>query len=350
MNKESVMDSPAKLPENKIFLAIPILLGIVLYLNMYVASFFDGQEYFSLQSLILQIIKIYLYWYISSKIISIGNRVTAINFLISILTITVVSVVIAASYKHYLIVTDPQDDSLSWVHFANYGTHGIIVAFTVTLLAMLVMIMKKQQQVLVENTLLEKATVKAQLHALQTQVNPHFLFNNLNTLQSMIDTENIEAQNYLKNLSDLFRQILNHRDDPLVTLKEEIEFSQLFIHLLKGRFNTSLKVEMSLQNTDEFHLPPFTLQMLLENVIKHNRIDETHPIHCRIMQSKESITVQNNQNKKTNSNASTGVGLENLKRRYALLSDQDISIETMGKEGSERFKVTVPLLRINKYD
>jgi len=161
--------------DNKVFLVIPAVLGVFLYLNVYLGSFFSGQEYFSLQSIILKIIQLYLYWFISEKIVNLGDKITTSKFLISIVTIATISIVTAASYKQYLIITDPQNDSLSWVHFANYATHGIIVAFAVTLLSMLVTTMKRQQQVLLKNTLLEKENVKAQLYALQMQVDPHFL-------------------------------------------------------------------------------------------------------------------------------------------------------------------------------
>ncbi len=336
--------------DNKVFLVIPAVLGIFLYLNVYLGSFFSGQEYFSLQSILFKIIQLYLYWFISEKIVNLNDKITTSRFLISIVTIATISIVTAASYKQYLIITEPQNDSLSWVHFANYATHGIIVAFAVTLLSMLVTTMKKQQQVLLRNALLEKENIKAQLHALQMQVDPHFLFNNFNTLQSMIDTKNNKAQSYLKNLSGLFRQLLYHRDEQLISLKDDVEIALLFINLLKGRFNEAISIEITLGDIDGFYLPPFTLQILLENVVKHNRIDARHSICCNICQFDEFIVVKNNCHTKRNSYASTGIGLYNLKSRYALLSEKRIGNERMVEDGNDTFKVKVPLLKIGMYD
>jgi len=166
----------------------------------------------------------------------------------------------------------------------------------------------------------------------------------------MIDTKNIEAQSYLKNLSDLFRQLLYHRDEQLISLKDDVKFAQLFINLLKGRFNESLSIEITLDDIGGFYLPPFTLQILLENVVKHNRIDATHSISCNIYQFDQFIIVENNCHTKRNSYTSTGIGLNNLKRRYALLSEKTIEIERMVEDGNDIFKVKVPLLRIRKYD
>ncbi|MBV1911454.1 MAG: sensor histidine kinase [Kangiellaceae bacterium] len=344
------MNSSPKLQERKLFWTIPAILGLFLYLNMYAASFFSSQEYFSLQAIILQIANLYLYWYISSKVLNLGNKITAYNFFISIATISTISIVSSALFKQYLIIFEPQYDSLSWVHFANYSTHAVIVAFTVTLLAMLVMTLKTQQLAEIENALLEKSTVNAQLRALQTQLDPHFLFNNLNTLQSMIEPKNTDAQDYLKNLSDLFRHILNNRDNQLITLEEEIGYSELFIALLRGRFKDWLTVEFRLEDTQMFYLPPFALQSLLENVIKHNRIDNTHFISCSIIQSYEALTITNNRHRKIDNGTSSGIGLENLQQRYHLLSDEKIEVIDCDVQEESTFQVKIPLLKINNYD
>lgn len=339
------MKSFAPLTNNKVVLLFPAVLGLFLYLNIYVSSFFSGLEYFSWTSILLNIIKLYVFWFISVWIFNRSDRQSAISFIYSIITITIISAVFSAVHKQYLIYSDPQNDTLSWVHFVNYATEGVIAGLAITLLALLVHTMKAQQEILIKNANLEKANIKAQLHALQTQVNPHFLFNNLNTLQSMISEDNLEAQNYLKILADLFREMLNNRDVELVSLEQELEFSRLFIDLLKGRFKDNLEVHFKLQNTREYHVPPFTLQMLLENVIKHNRLDHAHRIEIMITQADNVLLVQNNCHPKHKEIGGNGIGLENLRRRYDLLSEKSIQI----KEGNN-FRVTIPLLKVKQHD
>lgn len=339
------MESSDKTLDKKVFWIIPGVLGIFLYLNMYVSSFFNGVETFSLSSVFMFICRLYLFWFISSWILNRERKLTLTGFSSSIIIVTLVSIGWASAFKQYLIVSWSQNDSIGWIHLVNYGTEGVIIAFSVTMLAMLVHIMNRQQKILVENAELEKAAVKAQLHALQTQINPHFLFNNLNTLQSMIPVENTDALDYLKTLADLFREMLTNRDIELIPLEQELEFSRLFIHLLKGRFKDSFSVDIQLEENSHYYIPPFTVQMLLENIIKHNRLDDTHKVNCYIIQSGATLLIKNNQHQKHDVGYSAGLGLENLKRRYALLSDKVIKISS-----DAQFEVTIPLLRVSQYD
>ena len=312
---------------------------------------FYWRRNFQLNQSFIKVLELYLFWFISLLIFNRKGHKVSTSFISSVTLITIINIVISATYKQIIIIIEPQNDNLSWLHLANYTIEGVISALAITLLALIVHVMKRQQEILVENVNLEKITVKAQLHALQTQVNPHFLFNNLNTLQSMIADDNVNAQNYLKNLADLFREMLNNRDVELVTIEQELEFSRLFIELLKGRFKNNLQVNFDLQDIGDnfpeniqYYVPPFTLQILLENIIKHNRLDQDHVLTCKVTQINDSLIIENNCHLKQYQVISNAIGLSNLKRRYQLLADKEIQIET-----GTVFKVTIPLLTVKQY-
>jgi sensor histidine kinase YesM len=188
---------------------------------------------------------------------------------------------------------------------------------------------------------LEKATLEAKYETLKNQINPHFLFNSLNTLMGMME-ENSETSKYVQNLSDFLRYILQTREKELVTLQEEIEFSKQYSFIQQKRFNRKLTINFTVEERFNQHsLPPLALQMLIENAIKHNIISKEHPLTIDIWVKDNMLMVENNlQRKKVED--STGLGLENIRNRYKFLGAQDIFIF----ESTQKFLVGLPLLEI----
>lgn len=180
---------------------------------------------------------------------------------------------------------------------------------------------KDREKFRVENISLQSENLKAQLNQLRQQVNPHFLFNSLSTLRSMVRANDPQSEEYILKLSDVYRQILQKRESAVVTLDEELEFLKAYIYLLKLRHENGLTVEITINNESlSYCLPAFSLQLLLENCIKHNVVSEAHPLNIRIFQPDESvIVVANNYQPKNTSDESFGLGTENLKTRYELL-------------------------------
>lgn len=189
---------------------------------------------------------------------------------------------------------------------------------------------------------MEKEKKESELLRLNAQIDPHFLFNNLNTIDSLIDTNPNGAKIYLNKLSRLYRYLIATKDQEVVELEEELTFARNYIYLIQSRFGNAYQFEIKRNEKEKeiSFIPPGALQTLLENIVKHNQPSPTTPIKSSIIIDENSIEVSNNLSKQTKPVDSTGTGLNNLKARYRLLVDQKIDISTNGF-----FKVILPLIR-----
>lgn len=188
---------------------------------------------------------------------------------------------------------------------------------------------------------LEKDNIEAKYETLKSQINPHFLFNSLNSLTHIVD-DNEEATSYIQDLSEFLRYVLKSRDRELVLVREEIKVLKRYLSLQKTRFRNNLIIKL---NVDEKHfhysLPPLVLQMLVENCIKHNVISKEKPLTISISAKKETISVENNLQKKA-TELSTEQGLRNISDRFAFFTNQQVQII----ETNQSFKVKIPLLLV----
>lgn len=191
-----------------------------------------------------------------------------------------------------------------------------------------------------ENEQLKQENLRARLESLAQQVNPHFLFNALNTVSS-ISTE-IPVKNYLVQLSNVYRYLLNFNVASTVTLQKELEFIRAYLFILQTRYEKGLQVEMNIApEVLEKKLPPLALQLLVENAVKHNVILEQQPLGIWVTANAElGLCVRNNVQRKRSVEPSAGIGLQNLQNRYSLLGNDQIEI----KETAEEWRVTIPLL------
>lgn len=193
---------------------------------------------------------------------------------------------------------------------------------------------------MVEKEKLQKESIVAKYESLKNQVNPHFLFNNLNALTNIVYEDREKAVKFIKQLSDVYRYVLDTRDQEVVPLKDELEFLQAYTSLQQIRFGDKLSIRVSLPN-GESYVAPLALQMLIENAIKHNVISEDDPLAIRVYQEDGYIVVRNNlQRKAVTGEPSSGVGLENIARRYELLTDKKVVVQ----EDAEAFTVKIPVL------
>lgn len=185
------------------------------------------------------------------------------------------------------------------------------------------------------------ANAQSQFEALKKQLDPHFLFNCMNTLASLIDVDNTDAQRYLGRLSEVYRYVLDTRERSTVTIEEELQFLKAYIYLNEVRFRENLKVEQELDEQIYAHrVPALSLQLLVENAIKHNVASREHPLTIRIYQDGDFVTVENNKRHKSSFHTSTKLGLQNIVKRYQLLTQQQVSIN----ESDAVFRVQLPLL------
>ena len=184
-----------------------------------------------------------------------------------------------------------------------------------------------------KNEELKRENLLAKYEALKNQVNPHFLFNSLNTLSGMVEQKPELATGFIKKLSDIYRYVLEQTDKELVSVKEEMKFVEDYIFLSKMRFGNGLVFKSSLMNSQNLRVVPLGIQMLVENAIKHNIISDDMPLKIELDVEDGFIVMKNNiQKKKTVISANEPLGLENLRKRYEYLSDSAMVVITSGNE------------------
>jgi LytS/YehU family sensor histidine kinase len=183
--------------------------------------------------------------------------------------------------------------------------------------------------------------LSAQYELLRQQVNPHFLFNSLNTLKYMVESGDKHSVDFILKLSDFYRFTLESRKSDLIKLSEELKILDAYIFLLKARFEEGMEISVDVpENRMDGNIPPFTLQLLIENAIKHNIVSLQKPLHIRIFTEGENLVVENSLQLKRVPEASTGLGLENINQRYQHLSGRSIQIIP----GDACFTVKLPML------
>jgi len=196
--------------------------------------------------------------------------------------------------------------------------------------------------ILLENERLKQDKLKQDYRALQDQINPHFLFNNLSTLIAIIRQDQETAIHFATNFSDVYRYVLQSNKHTSIKLEEELVFLQAYLALHKERLRDGLEVEHNIENSCLlWHLPPLSLQLLVENAVKHNIATKSLPLTIKVFTKNDKIVVSNNINPK-NTTYSTNTGLSNLRKRYELLTDQEITIVHTDRE----FRVELPLIKI----
>lgn len=199
----------------------------------------------------------------------------------------------------------------------------------------------KWKETKLEAEQLSKEKLQTQLNSLLQQINPHFLFNSLNTLSALIDDKPKDAQKYLSDLSKVYRYLLRTNENELTSLANEINFIDSYFHLLETRFGKGVTLLKNIQPDDYGKLlPPLTLQLLVENAVKHNTVGKNKPLVIEITTSGEYLTVRNNLQRKTLKVESSKVGLSNIAEKFRLINKSAIEITETGGY----FSVTVPLI------
>ncbi len=198
------------------------------------------------------------------------------------------------------------------------------------------------RQLSVDMEKLKTEQVSTQYQSLRNQVNPHFLFNSLNALTSLVYDDQKKAVEFIRKLSQVYRYVLDKKDEELVPLEDEIDFMRNFIFLQQIRFGDNLRISLSNGKVDGY-LPPLALQILVENAIKHNVISEKNPLTIDVKISEDYCMIENTIKEKLDKD-STGIGLSNLKARYQYLSKKEIIVENDG----HRFLVRIPILHLEE--
>ena len=199
---------------------------------------------------------------------------------------------------------------------------------------------KANKKEVVEQKLIAKSA-NAQFESLKNQLDPHFLFNSLNVLSSLIDENPGQAQKFTASMSKIYRYVLEQKDKEMVTVKDEIEFAKIYCDLLKTRFEDSVDFEFNVRKEDmRKFVVPLSLQLLLENSIKHNFATSSKPLLIKVFSENDTLCVENNLQVREQLKESAGIGLANIVQRYSLLTKKNVFIE----KSEDYFKVRLPML------
>ncbi len=244
--------------------------------------------------------------------------------------------VLYASFTPYAVLT-------SEALFQN-----IFIAIVITLVVAAIIegfnFFKRWNQQQLQAEQLKRENLQARFEALRNQVRPHFLFNSLNVLSSLVHKDPDLAEDFIEQLSEVYRYVLDTADQNLVTLEQDLQALKAYIFLQQTRYGpNSLQFHHEI-NGDAQHafIPPLTLQMLAENAVKHNVASEHQPLQLSLKPiAGNRLLLQNNKQKRTDQNRSTGIGLENLRARFSLVSDRMPTF----KEDDQSFKAYIPLIK-----
>lgn len=207
-----------------------------------------------------------------------------------------------------------------------------------------VFLVKESETEMLRNEQLERAKVEAELEALKNQIDPHFIFNSLNTLSHLIEENPVRAGQFNDSLAEVYRYILENKGRALVLLREEIAFLEYYFSLLTIRFEKAIDLEIQVEEGagERYLIPPISLQLLVENAIKHNEFSDQQPLVIQVVLREEVLTVVHEKREKSFRKASSQIGLSNLGERYVLSTGKDILV----REEETRFLVALPVLSI----
>lgn len=215
-----------------------------------------------------------------------------------------------------------------------------IITLIITIIVHAFYFYKRHQEKRVKEQKIIAGAASAQFESLKNQIDPHFLFNSLNVLSSLIEENPDNAQRFTTSLSKIYRYVLEQKDKELVSVQEELSFARTYMNLLKMRFENSVFYEVQDIANPEAKVVPLSLQLLLENTIKHNVVSPQRPLKIRIFEENGYLVVENDLQKKEVLQDRRGVGLQNIVSRYAIITSRKVQVE----ETEKHFRVRLPIL------
>lgn len=237
-------------------------------------------------------------------------------------------------------------EGLGWDEFianerAIYYAISLLITIVVSVFFHAVYFYRSLQEKKVKEHKIIAGTASAKFDALKNQLDPHFLFNSLNVLTSLIEEDPDQAQKFTTSLSKVYRYVLEQKNKDLVTVDEELQFAKTYVRLLKMRFEDSIIFDIPEQSSNpDAKIVPLSLQLLLENAVKHNVVTASNPLHIKVFEQDGRLTISNNLQEKQVVKKSSGVGLVNIQQRYDILSNRSVDIE----KTPSNFSVSIPML------
>jgi two-component system, LytTR family, sensor kinase len=258
-------------------------------------------------------------------------------FTFLIYSATAFSIVQLANYYIWMHVL-PEN---SWMWILKSLPYTLLISFIISLIFTAIGFFNAWKQSFIQAEKLKVEMMAYKYESLRNQINPHFLFNSLNVLSDLVYDDQAMAVKFIRQLSDLFRYVLDSRDKELVPLKDELEFIRSFTFLLKTRFEEKLTIDVDVQAKPEEYIVPMTLQLLIENAVKHNEVSEAFPLRILVRKVDDCLEVENNLQPKSVGDDSKKTGLKNITQQFAFFSEKPIKIIT----SDERYMVRVPILK-----
>ncbi|PHN03105.1 sensor histidine kinase [Flavilitoribacter nigricans] len=250
----------------------------------------------------------------------------------------------------FLIVNVLMSYIESWVGFdhpkgvtqLDYNVASFTILALVTTIYETIFFYARWKEALLETAQLKRANIESQLEGLKSQVNPHFLFNSLNTLTYIIPEDPDKAVHFVRQLSKVYRYILEIRDRQLIPLAEELNFMKSYLFLLKERFGDNICIRKAIPDEHlQDKIVPLSLQILMENCVKHNIISKQRPLEIDVYIENHFLVVRNTLQRKHQETSSTQIGLQNIRNRYAFFTDEEVVIQ----DENGFFQVSLPLIR-----
>ncbi|MFK5879439.1 MAG: histidine kinase [Flavobacteriaceae bacterium] len=298
-------------------------------------------SFYQLYSFVLGYSNMYFFGYLEKRTWGEGDGAKRIlvgvvgSFLISMTGLFVLRIFTEVLYNGNTLEYFFENESI-----ANY-TFGIWIFATMIIVFHFIYFYISYQKKRVKESQIVAKTESAKFESLKNQLDPHFLFNSLNVLTSLIDENPRQAEKFTTKLSKVYRYVLEHKDKDLIPLEDELRFAKSYMELLKMRFEegVTFKIPETVSNP-ELKIVPLSLQLLLENAVKHNVITSKDPLEINIYEEDGYLVVSNNINLKNSLEKSTKVGLKNINQRYSLITKAKVEITNKNK----LFKVRLPLL------
>ncbi len=322
-----------------------LIIGIIQYLNGEVIT--DGKQLLKLFAY-NQLYSVSLYLANAVLITKLLKRFKGEIFRLENLSKAVMGSVVITLFTIFLlrIVTqvgfngESIDEFLSGERIQFYYV-SFIISLVVTGIFYTVYYYRYTQERKVKEQKIIAGTASAQFDALKNQLDPHFLFNSLNVLTSLIEENPKAATKFTTALSKVYRYVLEQKNKELITVEEELKFANLYMSLIKMRFEDSIVFDVPERlSNPEAKVVPLSLQLLLENAVKHNQVTPANKLHIRIYEDNGNLVIKNNIQLKKVVKESSGVGLRNIRQRYYLLTDRQVTVQQDEKE----FWITIPLL------
>lgn len=302
--------------------------------------------YYCLYSIPISIVNSYFFDYLNSSV-TWKNKMKHYRLLIGIVgsvVITIFTVFLVRMVQEILIEGETYKVFIQTENIEFYF-RALLITIVFSVFFHAIYFYKELQKKKVTEQKIIAGTASAQFDALKNQLDPHFLFNSLNVLSSLIDENPRQAQKFTSGLSKVYRYVLEQKNKELVTVDEELKFANTYMSLLKMRFEDSIIFEApEAASNPESKVVPLSLQLLLENAVKHNMVTPSKPLHIKIYEDGGNLIIQNNLQEKQIVKKSSGVGLNNIRQRYDLLTQREVYIHKTASD----FQVAIPMLTKQK--